>query len=1492
MLLAIALSALQSAAQPLVPDLFRPDPSLQFLDSRGQLLPEEAKRVALHVEAIDTFELRARPVSPQEAAKRAKASSRWDNDRHETGEDPALDRRPWPYRIRMSRPRDSLTTWTAWMDLDRAAKQFPGSFLEVQVIAGPRAYRPSTKDGNCDSTWAKALYLVTDLGVVAHSFGPDSLEIQTLDLARVRPWGSASLERLTGRPWKTQTDSDGVLRIPRPLLHDSTEAWIAKTPGSSERIAFLELGDDSRGDAWRQSNSLDFLGGDGGSRSFTRGQRVFPYVFRSSHRPGDTLVVGCLARGPGGALPKSSALKFKIAQRDVAIDSSMTTLDASGHAQWRWKVPSTLRSGGYRIIADLGGSYGSTSFSVEETKIPRLRVDLTEDTSRRKFPLGGWNVQSAWTTGRPTSDLPLEFGLSCRGSSSRGSGYSCLPLGMVESDAQEWDTVVHANLDSLGRFSTSQRLPPRNRVGDEWTCEVRASVFEDGGHATTKTMGQWQTKWRAGPGLHTQTQDTLLRMSVGWFDQDDSMDAKTALRVKIRWDRRELLSKQLKSGQSWSLPVRQVARFLDDPTHDYSLEAVVCAQDTVSCIHKMLELEPGDEGKLVWKRRYGDDQESPSKEPDTLPHPDLSPRIVQEGDSVQVRWESEQPGIAWVQVIQGDRILRSDLRPVKTGANLWKAASDSTWSPTVHIAVMDFAHRNDSLPWVKVAGMRVDVKRRVDSLPISIASDSVFHPGQVAHMSVLNPTGRKGSFVISAIDQGILDLDNFRMEDPEEAFSEPEQGKFEWWNGCGSRGALYESDSRATCHTEPELFGRYGHGYGSGGHSGVGYGNGGGRSEGGPIPAGPARALAKPLSWISNVLPLPAKRTDLEIPIPSFLGAARIRLIAASGRDIRILDTQIVSRSALELAVSTPQTLSPSDTVIALVKVFGKPATAGSLRISTWEGLRRIDSTPIPLSFDAKGTALARLRLVAGPEASDGWLEVESRQGSDLLAMTSRVEIRDSRNLSSDVVRATSADGSLNLVLSRRYLDSGSTARLEVATQGILGLDRQIRQLLSYPHGCLEQVVSAAFPQLLLGDLFPGSTSEERAVALSHANDAIANIQRLRTADGLLALWPGQTASDPFASLWAARFLHEANARKVQGGSELLQKLSESIAKVRLQDPTEEIERLALIPTFRSRYDRHDEEDTTRLDSLSGLPLSREARWVLAAAWERLGHHDKALAQMSQARATSAALSRVGRKGRASLLRDQAWALEAMVTLSAREARDSLVGVVGREVSSRRWLSTQEQGALLVALAKVLALRDTSAADSVQWKSPGSKWTTLGLVDGRGAIDLPAGLDTIQVRSVRKGKILQAQVDREGNLRSPESLRDSGFTVDARVLDASGSPVTKSLRERDAFTLEIRVKNLSGQDLTDIAATTAIPGGWSMRRSEIPPSQAGIQYLDVRADRVVHHFDLASGQEKILRLPLRALQEGSYREAEVTVEALYDAALRAHWKGERVRISP
>ncbi len=60
--------------------------------------------------------------------------------------------------------------------------------------------------------------------------------------------------------------------------------------------------------------------------------------------------------------------------------------------------------------------------------------------------------------------------------------------------------------------------------------------------------------------------------------------------------------------------------------------------------------------------------------------------------------------------------------------------------------------------------------------------------------------------------------------------------------------------------------------------------------------------------------------------------------------------------------------------------------------------------------------------------------------------------------------------------------------------------------------------------------------------------------------------------------------------------------------------------------------------------------------------------------------------------------------------------------------------------------------------------------------------------------------------------------------------------------------------------------------------------------MDIRADRVVFHFDLEAGDAKPVSIPLVALQAGSYRGPEAQLEALYDGGLFAGWKGDRVKI--
>jgi uncharacterized protein YfaS (alpha-2-macroglobulin family) len=82
------------------------------------------------------------------------------------------------------------------------------------------------------------------------------------------------------------------------------------------------------------------------------------------------------------------------------------------------------------------------------------------------------------------------------------------------------------------------------------------------------------------------------------------------------------------------------------------------------------------------------------------------------------------------------------------------------------------------------------------------------------------------------------------------------------------------------------------------------------------------------------------------------------------------------------------------------------------------------------------------------------------------------------------------------------------------------------RYLDEYPHGCTEQVVSKAFPALLVPD-----SARDEAKARARFEKARAILQARQNASGAFGLWNADENADPFLSAYATHFLLEARTR-------------------------------------------------------------------------------------------------------------------------------------------------------------------------------------------------------------------------------------------------------------------------------------------------------------------------------------------------------------------------
>lgn len=102
-----------------------------------------------------------------------------------------------------------------------------------------------------------------------------------------------------------------------------------------------------------------------------------------------------------------------------------------------------------------------------------------------------------------------------------------------------------------------------------------------------------------------------------------------------------------------------------------------------------------------------------------------------------------------------------------------------------------------------------------------------------------------------------------------------------------------------------------------------------------------------------------------------------------------------------------------------------------------------------------------------------------------------------------------------------------NSAVLELSSIPPVDFGRRLKYLIQYPHGCLEQKVSAAFPQLFLPVVM--ETDENmRKVIDRNIKEGIRNIQKFTRSDGGFSYWPDITESNGWATSYAGHFLIEA----------------------------------------------------------------------------------------------------------------------------------------------------------------------------------------------------------------------------------------------------------------------------------------------------------------------------------------------------------------------------
>ncbi|MBJ6108419.1 alpha-2-macroglobulin family protein [Hymenobacter sp. BT523] len=824
----------------------------------------------------------------------------------------------------------------------------------------------------------------------------------------------------------------------------------------------------------------------------------------------------------------------------------------------------------------------------------------------------------------------------------------------------------------------------------------------------------------------------------------------------------------------------------------------------------------------------------------------------------------------------------------------------------------------DRLPLTVARGFLPLTVERADSrLPVAIAAPAASR--SQTWQTVEITTAPRAQVTLAVVDEGILQLKNYRTPDPHAYFYQ--------------KRALEVSAFDVYPFLLPEL------GTSSSGGDAADM-----RRRTNPVPNRRVKLVAK---W-SGVLTADGDgKVRYRVRVPQFSGA--LRIMAVAYKDDAFGSAEFTMKVADPVVISTalPRFASPGDTLqvpVTLTNTTGKPIYAsvydslsgpiagrkivpvvfnGKTNYSSDSGtvhgleLRPNSENRTAFTFVATGVGASIVKIIVKTfikDAQGHFIKLPGRYSE-----TIELPIRPAASLEKRTGSGVLAGGTtLPLNLKTDFIPSSLTSRLVVSRSPLTEFSKDLRYLLQYPYGCLEQTVSAAFPQLYYADL--AATLQQKSGAGPkaqrynpnyHVQEAIRKIESMQLYNGSLSYWPGGDYDNWWATAYAAHFLQEAQQAGFAVNKSVLDKVLKYLQfrlKKRETEPYQyfDVSNIARQRTIASReiaYSLYVLALAGRQDPVAlsyyraNRPLLTEDSQVLLACTQSLLGNQRAFRELLPTKFGSERAAKRALDGSFySPIRDLGLILNALVSTDPNNPQiPGMARQLSRQMKAAYWLNTQETSFALLALGKIARQNARSTATAtltIDGKPAGSftgKDLTLRNVANRNVSIRSAGQGSLYYFRETEGISASGQVREE----------DSYLKVRRQFLTRDGAPLgAPTFRQNDLVVVKLTLEAGDGAGtIKNVAITDLLPAGLEIENPRIgalrelnwAKDASTPDYLDVRDDRI-NLFATATTTPQHFYYLCRAVSKGTFKLGPVNADAMYNAEYHSYNGAGVVRV--
>ncbi len=1234
------------------------------------------------------------------------------------------------------------------------------------------------------------------------------------------------------------------------------------------------------------------------------GVKGFLYAERGVWRPGDSVHLFFVVNDAHTPLPKDHPILFQLF--DVQNRKIKTQVQPRGNSfihNFKFKTNESDPTGTYRAQVNIGDALFTKNIRIETIEPNRISISNNlPDKNTKLTDLKSVSFEANWLHGQPAADLDYEINGTLIYGNTFFPAYPDYTFKSPVQASRSWNKgFAKGKTNANGNFTVEFPTPKKLKLDQMSKLKLTTKVFEKSGafSIVRKSYNLSPITNYVGIKNGNRTRDRYYwnlddhkELEFITVDQFGKAVANRNLQLSIYqinynyWYERDTEgltnlanSNQAQTKINTSLTSNADGKATFEIPENLKWKRLLCIVKDPATGHQ-------SGIKFYMYGGWNSNNNDGNDESASLLPIKLNKSTYQAGEQVEVSIPSNGKGHIRLFVENANRIIQVQSKQAAEGTTKFNFDVNGEMTPNIYISVHYVQPHAETLNDAPVRLFGIASANIVDArneLMPQVHAPTKVKPNATYNIEVSEQHGAEMEYTLAVVDEGYLQLTNYTTPDLYREFNQKEAYQIKNWDLYKYVMGAFAADMQGLSAV--------------GGDEAI--------NENGDSETNRFESVVQ----VKGPFTLAANATDkISFTMPNYVGAVRIMLCAASKNAHGSTSKPMKVKQDLMIQASAPLFLSAGEEAKMGVTVFALDDKIQTVKldVKNKNGLVALDKTSYNINMQGQREKHILIPIKVGNRIGMDEINISATSSGERGTAKATFEISAPNPLIKKRTFELVAPGTSKTFTFENDGFEGTNHFKTNISYGIpIDFNGALEDLIRYPSGCLEQITSAAYPQLFVGSFTELNEAKKREIR-QNIQYTIAEIIRRADGYGKITYWPGGDYYSSWAEIYAGLFLLDAE----QKGYNYPESFKKSWIKRQLslarewnkKKPAYDDQNQAYRLFALAQYDQQVVALCNRF--FEDSKPNRLTDNLIAGAYSHLGYPElakHALARAQGAHQPTAYGYRNPTFG--SELRDQALMLNTYIEMKDTLLAATILQKIAESYKHTSWMSTQTKGQLLAAIAKykIHFVRSKSIPYSITWNGDQKSYATE--VQNMAYDFIPkSATNTITIKNEGNQALMVHYNYERKPIALVQTASSKNLKLNNTFEDEQGQRINPSeLKQGTDFYMLTTITNPGSLGYYEnMALIQEIPHGWKIHNERLDeimsedddPSQTDnpITYQDIRDDRIMSYFDIASGQKITLRTKLTTTFAGDFFLPPSTCEAMYSNDIYARTSGQKIKV--